>query len=124
MKYDKSNLPRLDDKISHQYFRSNSAPNGTADLIIADRDNQVIGVISEALFPPNTNFNKWNLFICDGDSVMGLDPLANNFEEFTESEDLLEALNRDQVLEWIAISPVQSAKSVLKQINKIVRGVK
>lgn len=123
MKYDKSSLPRLDDKYEHQYYRSQSTPNGTADLIICDRDSQVIAVIEEALFPSNTNFSKYQTCYCDGESVIGLDPTGDDFDSMLEdySADLVESIDRDFVLSCVAHSPVKPSDEVIKEINKALR---
>jgi len=115
-----------------RFYTTDWESNGTSTLIIADQDNQIIAIIEEALF--NATFqptdrlngvtagyaNESIWYIEDNEDN---EELLESLHENTSSEMYLVAqLDREQVLESIAQSPVQTRFEVLRKIVTAIKG--
>lgn len=107
------------------YYITESRPNGTADLIITDKDGTVIGSMTEAVFWPTTNRDREDLcfispcntkvFEDDGDPIPGIE--ADFIAEFgvwrVEFED---------VCKFLAISPTRSGSVAAELLVRAKHG--
>ena len=111
-------ITKLNEKLKElKLYTTEWASNGTSSLIICDQDGRIILCLDEALFnaPQKNHLETFDQeYLCDGESVF----LSHQGDHF----DPLYSISPETALRCIAVSPVQTEKSVLNKINKAIKG--
>lgn len=112
-----------------RFYADQPAPNGVSGLLICDTDDQVIGYVPDALFGymRSGEDRLGNQTVClYGESIgmIGYDDDILEAIQAGEFSDLapVAEITRDEILEHLAVSPVQSSVAVLRAIVSAVRG--
>lgn len=119
----------------NKLYVTDMEPNGTRSLIITDSDNQVLEIIDEAVFGNLSNKKfGWsgdslgNIDACYyGESIGMIEYTDESIDEIMRGElsDIYQVVEveLDEVLEHIAVSPVNDGSSTIEVLNKYFREV-
>lgn len=90
------------------------APNGTNDLVIVDEDNQIIEVISEALFGVRVSIDHR----IDGQTALIEDFIGTLATDDLEAGVLVNSISLETALKRIAVSPVNDGRETVATLMK------